>query len=78
QKIFSEKDFHPATFETHNAFYLIWALAEPPGTDILSNEVIARYRVPNLPNQWNQRVEGRQTGKGWPQKKYRRYHNMFR
>ncbi|MCP4147699.1 MAG: hypothetical protein GY757_08105, partial [bacterium] len=46
QKIFSEKDFHPATFETHNAFYLIWALAEPPGTDILSNEVIARYRVP--------------------------------
>jgi len=41
---YTVKDLPGATFAKTNGFYRLWTLAEPPGTDIESDEVTDRYR----------------------------------
>jgi|GEM_PF-791182 len=41
---YTAKDLPGATFAKTNGYYRLWTLAEPPGTDIESDEVTDRYR----------------------------------
>jgi len=41
---FTEKDLGPTIFDKSNGFYLVFALSEPPGVDIYSDEIINKYR----------------------------------
>lgn len=42
--LYTEKDISPATLDKTNGFYILWALSEPPETDITSDAVIKKYR----------------------------------
>ena len=41
---YTEKDLGPTIFDKSNGFYLVFALSEPPGADLLSDEIINKYR----------------------------------
>lgn len=41
---YTEKDLEPTIFDKSNGFYLVFALSEPPGVDIYSDEIINKYR----------------------------------
>ncbi len=41
---YTEKDLGPSIFDKSNGFYLVFALSEPPGVDIYSDEIINKYR----------------------------------
>ena len=42
--LFTIKDIPGASFDNSNGFYILWALGEPPDVDIMSDEVIEKYR----------------------------------
>ncbi|MFC2141108.1 hypothetical protein ACFLQP_02305 [Acidobacteriota bacterium] len=41
---YREKDLEPTIFNKDNGFYMVFALSEPPGVDIHSEEIINKYR----------------------------------
>ena len=42
--LFTRKDIPDASFDKSNGFYILWALPEPLGKDIMSEKVIEKYR----------------------------------
>jgi len=41
---YTEKDLESTIFDKSNGFYLVFALSEPPGVDLHSDEIINKYR----------------------------------
>jgi hypothetical protein len=42
--LFTMKDVPPASFDRSNGFYILWALPEPPETDMMSDGFIEKFR----------------------------------
>lgn len=42
--LFTKEDIPGASFDKSNGFYILWALGEPPNADIMSDEIILKYR----------------------------------
>ncbi len=47
---YTAEDLLPASFDYDNGYYKLWALCEPPGTDITSEAVLLKYRRLNDPS----------------------------
>lgn len=81
--VFTHKDLVPASFEKSNGFYFVVALGEPPGKEILSDEITTKYRRlfdPTFDNdRWLQEWDSRAyINRTFPYKRIIRCVNQYR
>lgn len=71
--LFTRKDIPEASFDKSNGFYILWALSEPPDADIMSDNILEKYRKlfdPQFDNEKN--IEA------FDFKKYKERHGYYR